>query len=275
MSLSALPNDSDSDGLVDTRRKWILGAASIGVLAVWPAMAGAVDTQAQAAYNIGNWVEAARLAETVNDEDNLVFAARSIATQIGFERPSRCSAQTMRRFRQLIDFALGKNPQNIQAKLLDATYDLFRARQLGPVRAFVDGAATRGKRKLEAIIRLSLNLAEAHALLGSWHYEVLRLANPRTAGNLGASEARGRQAFARARAIAPNDISFPFLEANGLLLLKPREGAEYVITILREVVRPRASNQWERTIKSRGQQLLTLLQTQDYQGANNLALSWL
>lgn len=257
------------------RRKIITGLACLSLVGFGSAYAAPIDAEAQAAFQAGNWAEAVRLAEAVNDEENLVFAALAIATQIGFERPSRCSAQTMRRFRRLIDLALAKNPQNIQAKLLDATYDLFRARQLGPVRAFVDGAASRGKRKLEAIIRLAPNLAEAHAFLGAWHYEALRLANPRTATAIGASEARGRQAFARARAISPNDISFPFLEANSVFLLKPRENAAYAITLLQEVIRARSTNRLDRTVKARAQQLLTLLQNPDIDGANNLALSWL
>lgn len=259
------------------RRKLIAGLVCLSFVGKESvsACADAIDTGAQAAFQAGNWAEAARLAEAANNEDNFVFAARAVATQIGFERPSRCSAQTMRRFRRLIDLVLAKNPQNMHAKLLDATYDLFRARQLGPVRAFVDGAATRGKRKLETLIRLSPNLAEAHGLLGNWHYEALRLASPRTANAIGASEARGRQAFIRARAISPDDISFPFLEANSVLLLKPRENAAYAIVLLQGVAHSRATNAWERTIKSRAQQLLALLQNRDVEGANNLALSWL
>ncbi|KAF0117723.1 MAG: hypothetical protein FD163_250 [Hyphomonadaceae bacterium] len=259
------------------RRKWLFGALGfcVGCIGGGSVFASPIDAPAQAAFQAGNWAEAARLAEAANNEDNLIFAARAIATQIGFERPSRSSAQTMRRFRRLIDLALALNPQNIQAKLLDATYDLFRARQLGPVRAFVDGAATRGKRKLETLIRLSPNLAEAHGLLGNWHYEALRLASPRTANAIGASEARGRQAFARARVISPNDISFPFLEANSVLLLKPSENAAYAIILLQGIAHSRATNAWERTIKSRSQQLMALLQIRDIEGANNLALSWL
>jgi hypothetical protein len=263
---------------VDTqRRNWIFGAISlsVGLGGYTHASAAAIDTDALEAFNVGNWALAARLAEAKADEENLVFAARAIATQISLQRPSTCSARTMSGFRRLIDLAAARNPHNVQAKLLDAVYDLFRARQIGPVRAFVDGAATRGKQKLEVIIRTSPNNAEAHALLGSWHYEALRFSNQRTAGLIGASELLGRQAFARARVIAPRDTSIPFLEANGILLLNPRENAEDAIKALGVVVGAGTLNQLQRIIKGRAQRLLILLLAQDYTGATNLVLSWL
>jgi hypothetical protein len=47
------------------------------------------------------------------------------------------------------------------------------------------------------------------------------------------------------------------------------------MALLQEVVRARANNRLDRTIKARAQQLLTLLQNRNIDGANNLALLWL
>lgn len=254
------------------RREFLLGIAALG----FPQFAYASDVAPAAiiAFDQGDWPTAAQLAARAGGAMNLSFAARAIATQISINRPSRAPNARMALLQNYSNRALAINPNNLDAKLMSALYDLFRASQVGPVLAITQRYPQSGKAKIDEILRVSPNNDEALALLGSWHFEVVRVSFG-SASVIGASINIGQNAFENSIRINPHNLAQKFLYANSLILLDAAASKTRINQLLQSIASARPNNALDRVVKQRATPISTAMRANNFASAKNIAISYL
>lgn len=258
--------------MIMKRRDFIVGITALGL----PQIAHASDVLPAAiiAFNQGDWQTAAQLASRAGGAMNLSFAARAIATQISISRPSRAPSIRMALLRDYADRALALNPNNLDAILMSALYDLFRASQVGPMLAITQRYPQSGKAKIDEILRASPNNDEALALLGSWHFEVVRVSLG-SASVIGASISIGQNAFESSIRINPNNLAQKFLYANSLILLDAAASKTRINQLLQSIASARPNNALDRVVKQRATPISAAMRTNNFASAKNIAISYL
>jgi hypothetical protein len=209
---------------------------------------------ARAAYAEGRWVEAARLAAAANTADGLAFAARALLSQSLLLGASRAAPADLTRARQWAERALALAPRHVEARLQVATALGMQARR-SPAVALARQWPQRARALLLAVNRDAPQEAWAHALMGGWHLEALRIGGDGARRFLGADMAKGRAAFATAMSLDPDEPAIPFYYATALLagdagaqsgpdalaLVRPLEPVAGEVDAFRREVRRRAT----------------------------------
>jgi tetratricopeptide (TPR) repeat protein len=185
-----------------------------------PANADAPDA-ARAYYVAGRFDEAAAAAEQQRQSaDSFSFAARSLLAAFligGGDAPERLDrAESMARG------ALALDPDSVDARLQLAIVYGLRGRRASASEAFAQRYAPRGRRLIDQALRLAPASAEAHALLGAWHLEILRRGGRAGAIAYGARLSEGVAAYDRALALAPDNAVIEVHYAAALLGLGGR-----------------------------------------------------
>jgi hypothetical protein len=199
----------------------------------------------RAALNLfadGRYVAAAEIAQRqTRSAEALAFSARSLiaacVTHSGCEDLTSMLAQAERGARD----ALALDAGSVDARLQLAAISGIRGRRASLTQAFAGGYAPRGKRLIDEALRIAPDNAEAQALLGVWHLEVLRRGGALGAIIYGANLNLGLAAFDRARALAPDNPVIALHYAVALLLLDaPRYRARVTqMLIAIQTMRPR------------------------------------
>lgn len=227
------------------------------------------------AFQAGRWQEAADLAAPLATPDNQAFAARALlagallAANPAVRQPAVAAAK------RYAETALAVAPRHIEARLQLATALGLQARASSPARAFSRGLPQRVRRLLDSVVRDAPSEAWAHALLGGWHLEGLRIGGGAARAMLGCDVAQGKAAFARAMQLNPSEASTPFYFAASLLALAPVANATEARTLLTRAAACPDRDAFQAAVKSRS---TTLAQTLDNDGparAARLALGWL
>ena len=158
--------------------------SAVAMMAMVPSRVWAVviNANAIADFNSGNWRAAADQASRSRDPDNLAFAARSLLASALLSPSSRNRNSDISQARQFAEAALITEPLHIEGRLQLATALGLQARTGSPTRAFAAGLPQRVRRLLDSVVRDAPSQAWAHALLGGWHLEGLRIGG---AGDVG------------------------------------------------------------------------------------------
>ncbi len=192
-------------------------------------------------FTDGRYVAAAELAQRqTNSSEALAFSARALIAACVTHSGCDDLPATMERAERSARDALVLDPGSIDARLQLAAISGIRSRRASLTQAFAGGYAQRGKRLIDEALSIAPDNAEALALLGVWHLEVLRRGGGLGAMIYGANLSQGLAAFDRAQRSAPDNPIIALHYAVALLLLDaPRHHARAAQMLARiQTMRP-------------------------------------
>lgn len=198
-------------------------SAALLTLAFWtvPAAADPPDA-ALRLYAAGRYLAAADTAERDSlSSESLAFAARSLLAACITGNDDTEIAALLDRAEHSAREALDLDSGAVDARLQLAVVYGFRGRRASLAAAVARAYAPRGRRLIEQVLALAPDSAQAHALLGAWHLEVLRRGGRAGALAYGARLSDGRAAFERALELAPDEPMIPLHYAIALIELDP------------------------------------------------------
>ncbi len=179
-------------------------------------------------YASGRYVAAAEIADRdLGSADSLAFAARSRLAACLTRGEGVDIDALLDRAEADARAALALQPNSVEARLRWALTLGVRGRRASLPEALARRYAPRGRHLIDEALAIAPDNAEANALLGAWHLEILRRGGRAGALVMGARLSDGIAAFDRARALAPHD---------------PMIALQYAVA-LTELDAPRFSNQ--------------------------------
>jgi hypothetical protein len=252
-----------------------LGFAFVAVHSQLAKASEVINERALSAYRAGRWQEGADLAAANPDPDNQAFGARSLLAGALLTSNSASRTAAIAQARRYAELALASAPRHIEGRLQLATALGLQARASSPTRAFARGLPQRVRRLLDSVVQDAPNEAWAHALIGGWHLEGLRIGGGAARAMLGCDLNQGKAAFARAMRFNPTEASTPFYFAASLLALAPVVNVAEARALLTRASACPDRDAFQAAVKARS---TTLSQAIDRDGparAARLALGWL
>jgi hypothetical protein len=231
--------------------------AALCLLFLFAAPARADLEQARQFYAAGAFEDAARAGEALGDAAGLSLAAKALlARTLVSETP--ISAEGLARIEADAARALALDPQSVEARLSLAAALGVKGRRAHIGEALAKGYGPKGKRLIDEALALDPDNARAQAMLGGWHLEVLRRAGP--AGRvMGAGFDRGRAAFERAIALAPNNPALRAHYAVALLALDPEKHGARAAVLLAEAAALKPADAFEAAAREEARRIGALL----------------
>ncbi len=187
---------------------------------------------AQHSYESGDYLSAASSAEAEGSPAALVFAARSLMAACMTTPHRRDVGAWLDRAERASEAALRLDPNSVEARLQLAFTLGAKGRRASLAQAIAYNYAPRGRHLIQEAIARAPDDAEAHALLGAWHLEVLRRGGATGARFYGARLDTGIAEFERALALAPDDELIPIQYGIALLQLDPTRYRDRVLSLL-------------------------------------------
>lgn len=208
---------------------WLLAALS--ALAVWTAPANAEPPSAALnLYAAGEYAAAADIAQRESHSaESLAFAARAALAACVVDGEDDAMLQQAERSARA---ALALNPDSVDARLQLAVVYGMRGRRASLAEAFARNYAPRGRRLIDEALALAPDSAEAEAVLGAWHLEIIRRSGRVGAIAYGARVEEGIAAFERARALAPDSAAITLQYALALAELDAARHSERIDQLL-------------------------------------------
>lgn len=217
-------------------RAWISQGAGLFAI-VFSAMltepaATAEPGPALVAFQSGKFLEAAYVGRDAPDSRDWSLAARALLAQVLIDADPRANAMLLEESIALSQKALAAEADSVEARL-DLAFALgIKGRRVGKLEAVRRGYAAEGKHLIDEALARDPDNAWAYAMLGGWHYEVLRRGGKIGARLYGASIERGLAAFDRAMRLGPDDPAIALQYAVALLGANPEKNAEKARTLL-------------------------------------------
>lgn len=208
-------------------------------------------------YESGKYLEAADLAAAVNTASSLALAARAtLAHAVYVARLSERTAE-VQRGAEFARKALSLEPGQVEAhlQLVIALYQ--QARAATPISAYFQGYASEARLHLDTALGLEPDNPWVHSLLGSWHFELVRLAGPMLARNLfEANLTDGRAAFSKAIVLMPGSIVLQYILARALLLSDPDSNRTEAVHALEAALAAPPMNHLDHILAARARAVL-------------------
>ncbi len=167
-------------------------------------------------YAAGDFMAAANLAATQHSPTDLSFVAQALLAACATEQ-SRDVDGALARAADSARSALALDAHSINARINLALAYGMMGKRATLSEAITRNYAGRGRRLISEALALDPNNARAHALLGAWHFEVLRRGGGLGAMTYGARLASGVSEFRRGMTLAPEDPLIPLQFAVALL----------------------------------------------------------
>lgn len=184
-------------------------------------------------YAAGRYIAAAEIADRDSGSaDSLAFAARSRLAACLTSNEGADIGALLDEAERDARAALALQPASVEARLRWALALGLRGRRASVPEALARGYAPRGRRLINEALTIAPDNAEANALLGAWHLEILRRGGRAGALAMGASLSEGLAAFDRARMLAPHDPMIALQYAVALLELDARRYRAQIVTLL-------------------------------------------
>lgn len=172
---------------------------------------------AMVAFQSGKFLEAADAGRGALDSQGWSLAARALLAQVLVDADPRASAARLEESIALSQKALAVDADSVEARL-DLAFALgIKGRRAGKLEAVRRGYAAQGKRLIDDALAQDPDNAWAHAMLGGWHYEVLRRGGTIGAKLYGANLGAGLAAFEQAMRLAPDDPAIALQYAIAIL----------------------------------------------------------
>ncbi|MCU0882115.1 MAG: hypothetical protein MUF14_05540 [Hyphomonadaceae bacterium] len=195
-----------------------MGSAGLALVAGPSPVLALVAPDARAAFDRGEYLQAAILAEASGDADGLAFAARARLATTLLTGASRISTAELTRCRRLAQQALRLQPDHVEGRLQLAIALGLEARRVAPALALARQLPQRVRGLIEEVCTDAPREPWGHAIRGSWHLEGVRLAGSQATRLLGASSETGSAAYARATALSTSP-TFPAMHAISVLAI--------------------------------------------------------
>lgn len=125
---------------------------------------------ARQAYASGDYVFAAETAAEIESADAQVLAAEAISTRLVLEGADARAARTAR---DHAEAALEMEPDSVSALVQLAVSYGLEARASSDFANYFRGSAARGREALDRALTLEPGNAQARAVSGAWHLEIL------------------------------------------------------------------------------------------------------
>lgn len=171
---------------------------------------GAVErglAEAQAAFDAGNFAHAAALARKLRSAKGDALASRAEMVRGEFLSEGD---ERLRRFEMgLADArrAVARGPGVPEAHLAVAVGLGLVARRAGGIKAHFEGWGAEAREHIDRALAINEDNAWAHAALGGWHLEIVHEGGVIGAAIYGASARAGIEAYERALALDPDNVS--------------------------------------------------------------------
>lgn len=232
-------------------------------VAIWMFVSAAAPYNGAAQlYEIGKYLEAASLAEKVGTASSLALAARATLAHAIYVADSSSRTTEVQKGEALARKALALDPGQAEAHLQLAIALYQQARVMTPITAYFQGYVGEARGNLDAALRIDADNPWVHSLLGSWHFEVVRLAGPILAQTLfDANLADGRTAFARANTLMPNRIALQYTFARALLLNDPEANRTKAVHALEAALAAKPMDHLDGMVAARARAVLDAVES--------------
>lgn len=232
-------------------------------VAIWMFVSAAAPYNGAAQlYEIGKYLEAASLAEKEGTASSLALAARATLAHAIYVADSSSRTTEVKKGEDLARKALAQDPGQVEAHLQLAIALYQQARVMTPITAYFQGYVGEARGNLDAALRIDADNPWVHSLLGSWHFEVVRLAGDILAqGLFDANLTDGRAAFAKANTLLPNNIVLQYTFARALLLSDPEANRTKAIHVLNAVLAIKPMNHLNKLVTARARVMLAAVES--------------
>ncbi len=175
---------------------------------------------ARVAFAKGNFVDAARIAETAATSQGLALAAESLTIHAHFNASNAEKEVLLQRSAELAQRAVRADPDNADAHLQLARAIGRRAQVVGSIKAANRGYAEQIREATETALRLDPDMAAGYLSRGLWHAEIVGAVGPLLARLTYRANAKDAiSSIERAMKLAPNAKAVYLESAVGLLAL--------------------------------------------------------
>ncbi|MEL7128994.1 MAG: hypothetical protein AAGK23_05560 [Pseudomonadota bacterium] len=242
----------------------------IFLFALMAPIAQAQDVSAKMAYADGRFIEAADIAETVGDADNLAFAARSLlaASVATDDEPDPALIQ---RANTLATQALQQDDLHIEGRIQLAISLSLTARPMSTRDALRSGHGETARDLAKAVLEDDPDNSYAHGFLSVWNVEVLRRGGRIGAAVLGASVKKGRAHYQAAIAAQPDEASLHWQWARVLTALNARKYRDEIQMALSAALAASTETAIETVMQERARKIETAIATQSREVVEGLA----
>ena len=220
---------------VKSARVACMAAASMLPL-VATAEAQSID-EARAAYAEGRFLEAAELAESLGTSEGFALASKSVTVQAYYVSADDEKDALFERALALAQEAIRSDPDDPQAHIQLSHVMGRHGLTIGVMESASKGYADKIRDAVEAALRLSPEMPEAHLSMGMWHSVVVSSLGSFMADMMfGADEDDGIEFYERALKGAPEEKIVPLEYAIGLLDLDEDDYREQARKLLQRAI---------------------------------------
>lgn len=251
---------------------WMIWGA-VALAAVLPARAELTNPALAAQFQNGNYLRAAEAAEQHGSADDLAFAARSLLA-LCMTGSGEVDPVLLERAFQDAARAVALDEGHVEGRLQLAIAASLKTRSMGLMEANRSGLGALGKALAESVLEDDPQNFYAHGFAAVWHVEVRRRAGGLGSMMVGASTREGREHYARAAELAPDDVGIHWQFGRALVALDSRKYRREAEAALMAGIEAQAGDHVERVMQARAEQLLSVLR-EDRKAAEALALELL
>jgi hypothetical protein len=249
-------------------------AAALGALAAvgLPAFAHPTSSELAEKFARGEYMAAAMRAEAMAGPDDFAFAARALLAQC-MTGASAVDPQLVERAARDAEAALKLDPQHEEGRLQLAIALSLKSRDMDAMAAWTAGYGEKGKKLAEGVLKTDPGNYYALGFLAVWNIEVER----RGGGMgwlIGASLDAARGYYAKAMALAPDDVGIHWQYARALAAMDVGKHRKEIDLALSRAVGAAATDHVEQVMQARARKLLAAM-TGDRDAAQKLAQAML
>jgi len=220
---------------------------------------------AVSAYNTGNYILAANIAEAAGTPDALAFAARARNAD-AVTRDNGLCLECLVKAEATAQAAI-RADRSQRAPMAQAFVQLaisigLRGRLLDASEAQAEGLADKGRAAIDRALELDPQNAWARASLGGWHLEIVKRGGPVLASVMyGASESEGLKNLRMALAPNPTNLLLSYHFALSILALDPDRFRTEALSTLKSGEADTTADAMTAFTRKRTDKLIELLKT--------------
>ena len=215
---------------------------------------------AMAAFAKGQFVDAARIAETASTSRGFALAAESLTIHAHFLAASGEKEVLLQRSTEMAQRAIRADPDNPDAHLQLARAIGRRAQLVGSIEASNRGYAEQIRDATEMALRLKPDMAAAHLSYGLWHAEIVGAVGPLLARLTYRANAKDAiSSFQRAIKLAPKAKAVYLESAIGLLTLNEKKYGGQAQKLLKRTIEIPAGDAYDRLLERRAVEYIATL----------------
>ncbi len=230
--------------------------------ALAPLAEAAPSGEAEALYDSGHFLEAAKLAEARNTAEGLAFAARATLMHAGYMAEGEEALDELKKGEALARQAVAKDPEDVEG-LLDLVVALgYLSREEGMMRAHEDGYGREAQKLLGKAIQLAPDDPWAEAAYGGWNAEIVARGGSFAASVVyGASRDKAIEAFDKAVMLDPDNPIIRVEYATALIRMRSKHpDLDAVRTQLAAALKVEPHTAADRILQAQGKKLMAAVE---------------